>query len=79
MNMFTKDKHIMKESREHLLTLICVAPCIPYTASNFLKPTNAHFIIFGTLQVSLHVSIHMDHHQGTIRLFHIYYTIHTIL
>ena len=34
---------------------------------------------FGTLQVSLHVSIHTDHHQGTIRLFHIYYTIHTIL
>ena len=41
-------------------------------ASNSLKPTNAHFIIFGTLHVSLHVSIHMDHHQGTTRLLHIF-------
>ena len=32
--------------------------------------------MFGTLRVSQHVSIHMDHHQGTIRLLHIYYTIH---
>ena len=43
-----------------------------YIASNSLKPTNAHFIMFGTLHVSLHVSIHMDHHQGTTRLLHIF-------
>ena len=45
-----------------------------YIASNSLKPTNAHFIMFGTLHVSLHISIHMD--QGTTRLLHIFYTIH---